>query len=265
MLHDSRRGREPAHRRVPGCTPLSGLGKQEAEWGRRSRGAGQGFRRWLWGCTALEGLLGAARPWLPAGTCCWGPETAPKCCSAPTRAPLCILICDAATALGVRSPSPLWPPQSPGCSVLPANEIPSPKLLRYSKPMKTEAASPRVHNSCPRRETSTAHPVPPKARGFLHGSLPWDAFLYPFEVERVSLVNRQADDFRNFKGMDGSKVETGAEEQCHQQPCGRTDPLLPRAQEAEVSAPSGARQPCPTPSADFKALASSFCHVRILL
>lgn len=38
-----------------------------------------------------------------------------------------------------------------------------------------------------------------------------------------------------------------------------------QAQEAEVSAPSRVRQPCPVLSTDFKAPTSSFCHVRILL
>lgn len=42
-----------------------------------------------------------------------------------------------------------------------ANEIPNPKLLCYSKPMKMSAASLRVRNSCLHRETSAAQHVSP--------------------------------------------------------------------------------------------------------
>lgn len=61
-------------------------------------------------------------------------------------------------------------------------------------------------------------------------SVPGHVLVYPLEVERVSLVDRQADDLGDFKGMDGSKVETGAEEE-------RSEPQP---------------QPCPAPSRTSK-------------
>lgn len=175
--------------------------------------------------------MGAARPWLPAGICCWWPETAPKCCSVlmisvdphpqcynspwftwafPTSA------CAASELLG----APWSTGSVQGGDVSSANEIPNPKLLCYSKPVKIQTASLCVCDSCRHSETSVAQQISPslpqKQGAFCTFQLvPWDTFLYPFEVERVSLVNRQADDFRNFEGMDGSKVETDAEEQCH--------------------------------------------------
>lgn len=80
------------------------------------------------------------------------------------------------------------------------------------------------------------------------------------------MVNRQADDFGNFKGMDGSEVEPDAENRVTDPSPRQEQPRAgSQAQEAEVSARSGACQPCPTRPTNFKALASPFCHVRILL
>jgi len=42
-------------------------------------------------------------------------------------------------------------------------EIPNAKLLCHSKPVKTEAASQCVRDSCPHRETNVAQHVPPGA------------------------------------------------------------------------------------------------------
>jgi len=77
------------------------------------------------------------------------------------------------------------------------------------------------------------------------------------------LVDRQADDFGNLKGMDGSKVEAEAEEQRHRQPRHRTDPL---AGVGSGGLRSLLRTPAlPTLPADFKAPTSSFGRARILL
>lgn len=178
---------------------------------------------------------------------------------------------------GARSPSWLQPPPPPGCSVLPGaqgqaeegmfwvqTKIPNPKLPCYSKALKIQAVTPPVG--------TPLSPSLPPSQGAQRGSAPFiqpsrergaccapwlvlrDTFLYPFEVERVSLVDRQADDFGNFKGVDGSGVETAAEEQCDQRPRGTAAPL-PLAGAGSRALRS---QPCPTLSADFKAPTSSF-------
>lgn len=117
---------EGVSRRFAGCLATScclrageagGRAGQDAVTAAAGEQGGQaGFQALAAG---TQGAEGAARPWLPAGICCWGPETAPKCCSVLTQASPCILICDAATALGARTPSPLRPPAPLGCLVLP--------------------------------------------------------------------------------------------------------------------------------------------------
>lgn len=68
-------------------------------------------------------------------------------------------------------------------------------------------------------------------------SIPWDVFSNPLEVEGVSLVDRQADDFGDFKGMDGSKVETDAAAQCHG--------CIPQQEQAGGAGSSAVRGLCP--------------------
>lgn len=217
----------------------------------RELGARQGFGCWLQGCTVLEGLPGAARPWLSAATCCWWPETAPKCCSVLRQESLCTSIHNAATALGACSSFPLQPPVPLCCSVLSGAQDQAEEGMFWLQLKVAKLLLQQIHEdtsclpSCAyllpaqgsQRGSAPAVPSREKLSVRFH-SVPWDTFLYPFEVERVSLVNRQADDFRGFKGMDGSEVETDAEEQCHRQPGSRADPLLLAAPEAEVPAPS---------------------------
>lgn len=74
------------------------------------------------------------------------------------------------------------------------------------------------------------------ASGAVH-SIPWDVFSDPLEVEGVSLVDRQADDFGDFKGMDGSKVETDAAAQCHG--------CIPQQEQAGGAGSSAVRGLCP--------------------
>ena len=75
---------EGVSRRIAGCPATScclrageagGRAVQDAATAAAGEQGGQA------GFEALEGLPGAARPWLPAGICCWPSETAPKCCT----------------------------------------------------------------------------------------------------------------------------------------------------------------------------------------
>lgn len=192
---------------LPGSS--SALGRWEPHLAASGR-AGQGSGLPL----GTLGTAGAARPRLPAGIHCSQPGAAP---GVPTG-----------SAFGAGCPSP-----APGCSNLP-RRFPNPKPLCHSKPQEIKAAS---------RE---AQQGPPKRSRALRSSVPGDVLLYPPEVQRVSLVDRQADDFGDFKGVDGSKV--GTEEQSRSRPRRR------------LRAPG----PAPRPPR-FKAPAAAFGHGGILL
>lgn len=79
---------------------------------------------------------------------------------------------------------------------------------------------------------------PPKRSRALRSSVPGDVLLYPPEVQRVSLVDRQADDFGDFKGVDGSKVRT--EEQSRSRPRRRLRAPGPAPRPPRFKAPAAA-------------------------
>lgn len=121
-----------------------------------------------------------------------------------------------------------WCPAQPaaalGCSALPEQgKFPNPEPLFHSKPQNIKGAS------------RAAQQGPGIPKNELHSpfSVPWDVLPYPSEVERVPLVDGQADDVGDFKGVNGSEVETGAE---------------------------GQSQPCPAPSALQSARSSFLCR-----
>lgn len=265
-LDDSRRGCEPVPCGVPGHILLPagwGSGRQSGADAVTAAAAepGKGLRRRLQDAWGLPGhghhlaAGGLKYPWV-----LWGLDVSTSGYPWLQR---CSPLVPSPAASRLDAPCSIVSGQ--GGDISSANKTPSPKLLCCSKPTGIQAASLCV--PAQGHQWDKAHFVasPRKQAGFCTLPLiPWDVFFYPFEVERVSLVNRQADDFGNFKGMDGSEVEPDAENRVTD-PSPRQEQPRAGAQEAEVSARSGACQPCPTRPTNFKALASSFCHVRILL
>lgn len=207
-LDDSRRGREPVPRGVPGHILLPagwGSGRQSGADAATAAAAepGKGLRRRLQDAWGLPGhghhlaAGGLKHPQVP-----WGLDVSTsgypwlRCCSPLVPFP-------AAPRLG----APCSTASGQGGDISSANEIPSPKLLCRSKPAGIQAASLRVPAQGHQRDKARFVASPRKQAGLCTFPLiPWDVFFYPFEVERVSLVNRQTDDFGNFKGVDGSDV-----------------------------------------------------------